>query len=341
VALEAVGGATIQLTATTPRALAVQNVPHVRVKGFRFREVKAREFSAYVTISGACAGVVLEDLRLAKTTGITRGILLQKLSHGPGDPPVVVRRCLIEGGERCDAGILVAGPPGAGPGTSGLVLRENRITGAVRGIHLLAAVSDCQVVGNLIWNCSQEGLGLEDLPAGCRGILLANNTIWECQCNLRVWDNPPKEKYEPGQVQVRNNLLFDATVGDVMFFLPDQFGGTGKAFPADGGFLIERWRFGHNWRDQAGAQANVVVPLAPADRKLADPDLMSRTPDDADFVRPRKDSPLVGGGAGGQDSSLPVYVGAVPPEGVRPWDWEQTWRPRDRSEKTAPEAGTR
>jgi hypothetical protein len=23
--------------------------------------------------------------------------------------------------------------------------------------------------------------------------------------------------------------------------------------------------------------------------------------------------------------ALPAYVGAVPPEGVEPWDWDKTW----------------
>jgi hypothetical protein len=26
------------------------------------------------------------------------------------------------------------------------------------------------------------------------------------------------------------------------------------------------------------------------------------------------------------DRSLPAYVGAVPPVGVEPWDWEKTWK---------------
>jgi len=33
------------------------------------------------------------------------------------------------------------------------------------------------------------------------------------------------------------------------------------------------------------------------------------------------------GGAGGD---LPTYVGAVPPEGVEPWDWDKTWKARAR-----------
>jgi hypothetical protein len=38
-----------------------------------------------------------------------------------------------------------------------------------------------------------------------------------------------------------------------------------------------------------------------------------------------KNAPLGTGGAGGD---LPSYVGALPPEGVSPWDWSKTWKAR-------------
>src|SRR5262249_41833790 len=44
------------------------------------------------------------------------------------------------------------------------------------------------------------------------------------------------------------------------------------------------------------------------------------------FLRPAADSPLVKHGAGNDDPSLPSYVGALPPEGVAPWNWDRTWR---------------
>jgi hypothetical protein len=54
--------------------------------------------------------------------------------------------------------------------------------------------------------------------------------------------------------------------------------------------------------------------------------VLSYKPYDPDFLRPPKDSPLATGGAGVTDSALPAYVGAVPPEGVEPWNWEKTWK---------------
>jgi hypothetical protein len=92
-----------------------------------------------------------------------------------------------------------------------------------------------------------------------------------------------------------------------------------------------------------------MPPNAVLSQKLGDPN----------FLRPPKGSPLAWSGAGGHtlpaariasavgqagsltnpwmagwavpqamsqpDPSLPAYVGAVPPEGVAPWDWEKTW----------------
>src|SRR5439155_10477236 len=40
------------------------------------------------------------------------------------------------------------------------------------------------------------------------------------------------------------------------------------------------------------------------------------------FLRPVKDLSLAKSGAGG---ALPSFVGAVPPEGAQPWNWQWTW----------------
>jgi hypothetical protein len=125
------------------------------------------------------------------------------------------------------------------------------------------------------------------------------------------------------------------------------------------------WRFSHNWRenDPVKAKAQVPerwIPFSPTDHVLLPEAILSYKPGDPDFLRPPKDSPLAWSGAGGvgvpssriasavgqaaspantwmaawavaqtrnqPDRSLPVYVGAVPPEGVEPWDWEKTWK---------------
>jgi len=64
-----------------------------------------------------------------------------------------------------------------------------------------------------------------------------------------------------------------------------------------------------------------MLPLAPGDQKLEKIDLISRDRSHVDFMRPTAESNLGKQGAGKDDPSLPTYIGAVPPKGVSPWDW--------------------
>src|SRR5207248_737138 len=95
------------------------------------------------------------------------------------------------------------------------------------------------------------------------------------------------------------------------------------------------WRFSYNWREIAPPKADSPylafwIPDCLHDRLQVSIDAGSRTPGTPDFLRPPKDSPRANGGAGVDDGALPAYVGAVPPEGVAPWDWEKTWKALDR-----------
>jgi hypothetical protein len=96
------------------------------------------------------------------------------------------------------------------------------------------------------------------------------------------------------------------------------------------------WHFLRNWRDLSGSEASSILPLAPGDRHLKTLKFVSPKASDADYLRPLPDSPLATGGAGAFDPSLPLYVGAVPPRGVAPWDWERTWRMRLRQATQLP-----
>src|SRR5262249_36430434 len=196
-----------------------------------------------------------------------------------------------------------------------------------KGILLMGSITDAQVTGNLVWGCSVAGIQIEDPASGSGRTLIANNTIFDSGPAFRVWDNAPFEKPSPGQVEVRNNLLFGTEKGSTMAFVLDPRDG-GATRPGDVKSLNESWRFDHNWRDVSGSQSGFTIPLAPGDRAFKDVALLSRLPHRPDFMRPPADSPLAAGGAGREDVSLPVYVGAVPPQGVEPWDWDNTWKAR-------------
>ncbi len=100
--------------------------------------------------------------------------------------------------------------------------------------------------------------------------------------------------------------------------------------PADSKHLNTDWDFKHNWRDFAGANSRTATPRAAGDHELK-PEMVkfvNRDPSNADFLRPFPESPLAKGGAGKEDPLLPIYVGAVPPKGVQPSDWDKTWKER-------------
>jgi hypothetical protein len=93
----------------------------------------------------------------------------------------------------------------------------------------------------------------------------------------------------------------------------------------------EHWSMHHNWRetpDLTGGD-NVVAKawIAPGkdDVRLDQIALLTRDPDHADYLRPAAVSPLATKGAGGD---LPSYIGAVAPQGTKPWDWHVTWAAR-------------
>jgi len=201
------------------------------------------------------------------------------------------------------------------------------VSGSVKGIQVQGLVAKTHVTGNLLWNCGQAALQIEELLAGSEGILVANNTAFDCGAALRVWDYAPYEQYQARQVELRNNLLFAARSAD-MLLMHDPKDGSGKYFPAEAKSLVDLWRFDHNWRDLSGVGAEKAIPPAPGDQVSTAIAVISRDPSDPDFLRPAKDSPLATDGAGDEDPSLPKYVGAVPPEGVEPWDWDKTWQTR-------------
>jgi serine/threonine-protein kinase len=328
ITLEAPKGATLILGEGFPYALAVLNVPGVRVRGFRFREAPGRQSAVgrFLSVSGPTAGVVLEDLHPQAKQMQTTGIVLRNVRSPAGEAPVVVRNCIISGGAD---GIRVEGYLSGGDKdgpAGGVLLCDNSISGTTkRGIQLEGRLSRCQITGNRVWNSTRFGIQFEDLAEDSGQILVANNTVFGCSVNLALWDNEPHKKYEPGQVELRNNLLFRAENADLAFLLAKA--GLPKG-PGDGKMLISSWKFGHNHRDQSGTDGVYCLPLAPGDTRVERIDVISLNPTERGFLRPRPDCRLATGGAGKDEALLPAYVGAVPPQGVEPWGWDKTWKGR-------------
>jgi hypothetical protein len=93
--------------------------------------------------------------------------------------------------------------------------------------------------------------------------------------------------------------------------------------------VAKAWLFDHNWREtkrpEPGPQTRGWIPPSPGDVLRERIDGVGRDAGAAGYLRPLPGSDLATHGAGVVDPALPRWVGALPPEGVEPWDWERTW----------------
>jgi len=318
VTLEAPKHAVLELSTVT-EVLAIRDVPRFRFKGFRIREREPRgELQGQLEVSGHAPGVVLEGLDLElKGTDSSIKIMSRNLA---GEESIVAQENTVHGGA---AGIYLFG-------STGVCLRTNSIVGCYFGIRIQGRVEHVQISSNIVGKCREAAVEINNLNPQSNGILLANNTLYNSKALIRVWDTDPFKDFGPGrQVELRNNLLFGAQETDI--FLVRESGG--KRGVADNSHIITLFDFKCNWRDLAGSNPSIAMPLAARDRKLEVVEFASRDPDSPDFLRPLLDSPLAREGAGKEDSLLPTYVGAVPPKGVEPWDWDKTWKARGRKAK--------
>jgi serine/threonine protein kinase len=310
--------ATIRLPRSQQVAVRIADVPGVQVSGFRLRDTDRPPSAAavFVSVSGKAAGTVLSGLDL-EAVSLVRGVSLDNVEAAP-DWPAKVRRCRLK---MNNDGIVVAGLSAAG-GTRGVRLTDNSILGATRGIFLTHTVADVFVAGNRFDNCSQAAIQLEDLEPASRGVIMANNTARKCAAGVRIWENRKARKHQPQQVEIAGNLLFGAQHGDVIYVI----GNPGTLAPGDCDALAQTWRFRCNARDLAGSETSYILPLARDDKRLSRKDLDSL--DKLRELRPAKGSPLCTEGLGRIDPLFPIYIGAIPPEGVERWDWDRTWRIR-------------
>ena len=195
-----------------------------------------------------------------------------------------------------------------------IVLRDNNLSDCTAGIWIAGMVSDVHVVGNRIWNCSSASIQIEDLYRGSSGLLIANNSIQSQASGIQIQDMT--QAVDP--VAIVNNLILAEAGADLEYLGKDRK-------------YLAALQLHHNWREVRALGDKTVeegdwIPAAPQDVRRKEIPGIARDPKDAkNFLRPAKDSPLATGGAGGD---LPTYVGAVPPEGVEPWDWQKTWNAR-------------
>jgi serine/threonine protein kinase len=328
ITLQAVRHATIGLTDKSSAALLIKGVPHVRVEGFRFRHgLDSVAGRAFLAVTSGATGTVLERLDLQAEREVY-GIVLQ-LAGMPGDGSVTqVRNCVVDvSGD----GISVIGraPAATGSVPGGVAVVDSRVYGALRGILVRGVMTRVHICGNVVHNAKYTALQVEDPGKQSSDLLFANNSVYESNQLFRLWQNEKDLEIPPRQVELCNNLFFEAVQGDVQAFVGDK---TGMGYTSEDlvKSAFKSWRIHGNWRDLSGRASHENLPLAPGDRQAQRFSFLSRDSKHPDFLRPAADSPLATGGAGKDDPSLPLYVGAVPPKGVPAWDWDKTWRWRMR-----------
>jgi hypothetical protein len=285
--------------------------------------------------------VVLD--RLDMTLGGNVGVNLYRVPLSGNDAPIVIQNCTMRGGEDGDQGLRIEGRDRDDRDRpvpcAQVVVRENTLIGCGEGLFMSGAIRKVHVVGNRIINARPCAITLIDLMGGAADILVANNTVIGSYRAVRIVDDHSKGKefLKCKNICVQNNLVLENGADTDMIFHNHrrEVSPVNAISPCDLQALLSspEWRFGHNWRGidpQRAAQEPERraipikwIPPSPTDHLQVPIEILSHTPDDPNYLRPAKDSPLATGGAGG---SLPAYVGAVPPEGVRPWDWDKTWK---------------
>jgi serine/threonine protein kinase len=309
--LEASQRATLRGGSPDFQTMLIDNVPGVTVRGFRMSE-RNIEANPLVRVRGHAAGTVLEDLHLLAGDR-THGILLTDLVIGDADPPALVRRCKVRG---TYDGITVQTDARGGKGTSsGVVVYENEVCRAQRGIFIDGDVARVFVAANRVWDCNLAGVQLEDVGPLTREVLIANNSVFRCGSCLRIWNNSKEPRLAARQVRICNNLFFGGLEADVLAVLGKREG-DGAVSPTFNAMLLKQWVFRQNFRDLSGTEH--ALEIAPGDHRLDKPPFLSVEPRHRDFLVPAPQSPFVSGGVG---FDLPNYAGAIPPVGVPPWEW--------------------
>jgi hypothetical protein len=319
--LEAPRMATLRCPAGVQNMIEISGVKGVIVRGFRLEH--NAQGVACVWVRGHSPGLILEqlDVRMCQASSaieIGDGAVVK-----PDESPVVVQHCRFR---RVKIGLALNGVNGYQNPLllAGVCVRLNTFEDCEYAVSVIGQVTRVQIVGNQIRGAATAAIQLENLMPGAGDILVANNTVFDSQGAVRLWDVAPRGK----NIRVCNNLFLGRPDEVDLVFWDSGGNHTTARGAGDGAAVLQAWRWDHNWRElkEVIGWPKGWIPVARADTWKPRIEVLSRDPHHADFLRPAKDSPLATGGAGKDEADLPRYVGAVPPEGAAEWDWDKTWK---------------
>ena len=215
-----------------------------------------------------------------------------------GDAPITITGCRIRRGH---FGVFVVGADKnfkAFDPCGRVRVVGNRIDNCKKGVAVGGWCYEVHVVGNVIWGGGTWGaLEIMVLAPGARDIVIANNTLFETEYALRLWDRD----VNGSRVEIRNNLVLATTSSADMVYVQCGDDIWNEWRFGDGVVPAERWRMSHNWREttrptddessrwwiRPGASGGIHATI----------DVTSRDPASPDFLKPPTDSPLGDSGA--------------------------------------------
>lgn len=295
--------------------------PRVTLRGLAVRAETSQVILCCVGLNSA--GTVVEDLEFRGRPGQEiQAVSLEQLHAGDPPTPVQVRRCHFRS---CAVALRVSGIEGDYRTVaicSNIAILDNVFESNEVGLRCLGDVRNLLVAGNRFVNCSIFAVQLEQLRGAPRNLWVLNNSLIANRFGFRVWDREVVDS----DIHVLNNLTVQSSGLDWAAFDNGDSPQTPRG-PLDTDLLHERWQVRGNWREGGSPDKN--SPLAPFWLKPGEHDrlvpmlaLVSRNAAHADFLRPAADSPLATGAANTDRTDLPKFVGALPPAGEPPFDWQ-------------------
>jgi serine/threonine protein kinase len=319
VTLEAVNGAMIEYPAGG-RTITIYNTPRFTLRGFHLRAASSHSVPTWCClVAGRSEGCVFEDLHVTGMPDrIHCGFSFEQLNVDHGESPLIVRKCRIEninvglrfGGREADSSLSETG---------GVLIADNEFVDNSQCVRIEGFARDVAVVGNVFLNSSMSGVDIDHACDETAGLLCANNTFLDCATSVRLWETAPIGR----DIEFINNLTLGHSQWDWFFYEAEW--GVLTADSGDGAAVLDVYRLANNWREFDPETESLTgrIPPAESDVQREEIEMLSRDAASPDFLRPPADSPLATAGVG--YGALPAYVGAVPPEGMEPWNWDSVY----------------
>lgn len=275
--LEALDHATLEAPQGRTAAVQIGNVLNVKLKGF---QIKTTSDQHGVIVRGAVGGLVIDGLRFSQPPeGRWAPLYFKDAAAGPID----VRNCIFRCGQ---FGLLLEGAPGSP--ISQVRVENNRFLAAETHLFLNQAARDVSVKGNVFVKGLGVGVNLTT-GSGSQRIRVSNNSF----LNSTSWLTFEGPELPPASVVCNNLVLGADNLSPVPHSLDE---------------ILKVWVFRNNWWEP-GPNTDEIMAARFADVHV-NVHVLSRDPDNADFLRPEPDSAL---GAAGADGDEAPYVGAFPP----------------------------